>query len=480
MVSIIKRKVSNGVYWIEVPEADLRILCGCPADSIKHLSLKGLLPIVNENGVKYESGPNAILLSDDLVQNGSLSNVSEFIAYHMFYTQGMIIPSHPNSKKPKPLMIGKKSQVDAQMNYIFRGNYGLTRETEFKACGETAAFAKENIAMKLSFAMGSFAHTTELIDSVILDRKKMELRNGVNVRRIARNVFVFSYKGKSVQVNLNLKKYRHYQPSFKLPRVNIPNSYFSVIHTGEGDGWNPNKPSLSSVIKLDDCYYLIDSGPFISKILKAVSISSKQLSGIFITHVHDDHIAGLFEMINRDRPLNIYATPVIRSTIVMKMAALLSVSEKKIASYFNFKDLKRDVWNKLEDLEVKPIPTAHPVDTTILVFRVKGKKRYHSYGHFSDIAALSWLKDMIVKKISKSGITKKYHDSIKSDFNMVLDLKKIDVGGPPIHGNAADFAKDKTKKLVLGHSHTKFTKEQLSVGKEVKFGHVDILIKNKP
>jgi len=30
-------KVTDGVYWVSIPEADLRILCGCPADSVKHL-----------------------------------------------------------------------------------------------------------------------------------------------------------------------------------------------------------------------------------------------------------------------------------------------------------------------------------------------------------------------------------------------------------------------------------------------------------
>ncbi|MBT3226112.1 MAG: MBL fold metallo-hydrolase [Deltaproteobacteria bacterium] len=458
----------------------MRILCGCPADSIKHLTTKGLLPIVSEDGLEFESGPNAILLSDDLVQNGSLANASEFVAYHMFYTQGMIIPVHPNFKKPKPLMIGKKGQVDAQMEYIYRGNYGLTSEKEFIACGETDSFIKENIAMKLRFAQDNFLHTRDLVDAVYLDRKKVELRQGVFVRRIKHNVFTFYYQNKSVQVDLNLGKYRHYQPSFLLPQITIPNDYFSVIHTGEGDGWNPNKPSLSSVIQFDGHFFLIDAGPHIIKILKAVGLSPDQLSGIFMTHVHDDHFAGLFDLIDEKNPLTIFSTPVIRSTVVKKLAALLSVTEKKINSYFKFSDLKRNVWNKQSGMEIKPLPTAHPVDTTLFIFRAKGKKRYYSYGHYSDIVALSWLKTMIVDKKSKIGVSKKYFESVKADLEIVLDLKKVDVGGPTIHGDAEDFVNDKSGKLVLGHTHTPFTERQLAIGNEVTFGHVDTLIQKKP
>ena len=37
MPSIFKTEVADGVYYVAIPEADLYILCGCPADSVKHL-----------------------------------------------------------------------------------------------------------------------------------------------------------------------------------------------------------------------------------------------------------------------------------------------------------------------------------------------------------------------------------------------------------------------------------------------------------
>ncbi|MFH2131855.1 MAG: MBL fold metallo-hydrolase, partial [bacterium] len=240
------------------------------------------------------------------------------------------------------------------------------------------------------------------------------------------------------------------------------------------------KPSLSSIIRFNGRFFLIDAGPYIKKILKAVGLTPDQLSGIFITHVHDDHFAGLFNLIRENNRLTIHATPVIRATLQKKFSSLLSVSEEEVGRYFNFSDLKRDVWNQRYGMEVKPLPTAHPVDTTIFIFRVMGKERYFSYGHYSDIAALSWLKTMIVDKKGEIGISRKYYETIKSDFEIVLDLKKIDVGGPAIHGDAEDFAADRTGKLVLGHSHLPFTERQLAIGDEVNFGHVDTLIKKKP
>ena len=129
MPKISKIQVTNGVFWVEVPDLNLYIMCGCPADSVKHLSKRGLIVARDKNGIAYETGPNAILLSDISVQNGFFSNLSEFPVLHMYYRQGMILPGHPNNTGLKPLLIGSEEQIKAQMQYIYRGQLrpGLRR-----------------------------------------------------------------------------------------------------------------------------------------------------------------------------------------------------------------------------------------------------------------------------------------------------------------------------------------------------------------
>ena len=38
---IANTKIAAGVFWVEIPEAELYVLCGCPADSVKHLMKAG-------------------------------------------------------------------------------------------------------------------------------------------------------------------------------------------------------------------------------------------------------------------------------------------------------------------------------------------------------------------------------------------------------------------------------------------------------
>ena len=154
MPKISKIQVTRGLYWVEVPALELNIMCGCPADSVKHLAKRGLIVAREKSGVSYETGPNAILLSDVSVQNGFFSNLSEFPVLHMYYRQGMILPGHPNNTGQKPLLIGSEEQVKAQMEYIYRGNYGLVSEEEITDAGISSATAKEMMRLKLKFRFG--------------------------------------------------------------------------------------------------------------------------------------------------------------------------------------------------------------------------------------------------------------------------------------------------------------------------------------
>ena len=144
---IEKTQITTGVYWVAVPKAQLRILCGCPADCVKHLMKKGLIQWVEKNGVKYETGPNAILLSDLSLQNGHFANLAEFPVLQMLYRQGIIIPKHPNNTGDKPILIGQEEIVRSQMNYIYRGNYGLISQHEIEAAGIAPDVADEMMSL---------------------------------------------------------------------------------------------------------------------------------------------------------------------------------------------------------------------------------------------------------------------------------------------------------------------------------------------
>ena len=195
---VTKQKVAPGVFWVEIPEADLRILCGCPADVVKHLIRQGLVRPIQKNGVACESGPNAILLSDTPSQKGRFANLCEFPLLQMFYRQGMLIPGHPNNTGRKPLLVGLGDQVRSQAEYFRRGNYGLTSIEELEASGLSPEEAREIFAIKKWFAFGVIHNTSDLVDLRFVDTDTLDLTPGCVMHRKGFNRYTFLAGGRSL------------------------------------------------------------------------------------------------------------------------------------------------------------------------------------------------------------------------------------------------------------------------------------------
>ncbi len=479
MQKIKKINVATGVYWLEIQEVGLFILCGCPADSVKYLMKRGLIVTVEENGLTYESGPNIILLSDLMIQNGDFANLAEFPVLQMFYNQGMILPNHPKNTGIKPLIMGSIEQVNAQMQYIYRGNYGLVTKEEIMGTGVSAGKAQEMMIIKKKFAFGKIAHPKELLDTLIIDSEPVEIRNQVSIQRLRMNVFQLTYQDEKVTVDLNLPKNNYYESPYPLGFHNIKRDYFAVIHSGQGDGWDINRPSMASILLFQGKIYLIDAGPSIKYTLLALGIGVNEIEGIFHTHSHDDHLAGLTTLIRAGHRIKYYATPLIQAAVSKKLSALLSIEEEEFYQLFEVHDLQFDSWNNIEGLEVKPIFSPHPVETSIFIFRALWDNGYRTYAHLADTVSKDVLKTMIKKNNDDVGIDQIVYDKVIEDYLQPADLKKIDIGGGLIHGNAEDFIEDQSKKIILSHTAKDFTQEQKKIGSGAPFGIVDVLIPGK-
>ncbi len=472
---ITKIEVARGIHWVEIPEAGLRILCGCPADAIKHLIKRGLVLPQVVKGVSCETGPNAILLSDVALQNGEFANLAEFPVLQMLYKQGLIIPNHPNNTGRKPLLIGAASQVESQVRYIYRGNYGLVSKEEIMQTGTDAKRADEMMRIKLKFAFGRIKPTHDFIDARILGDGSLEVAEGVSLRRLGTNIFEFAYKDETATVDLNLKPGEAYECPYPLGYRRVDSEYFSVIHSGEGDGWDANRPCMASIITFQGRLYLIDAGPHIAHTLAALGIAIDQVDGLFHTHAHDDHFAGITTLMRAGRRIRYFATPLVRASVTKKLAALLGMEEKRFGDFFDIRDLVFDTWNEVEGLEVMPVLSPHPVETNILTFRTLSGNAYRTYSHFADIVSLEVLNKMVTDKPDQPGLDQVACERVRTAYLVPADLKKIDIGGGMIHGEAKDFKTDTSKRILLAHRAGELTPQEKEIGSSATFGSAEVL-----
>lgn len=476
MPLIKKDDVTTAVAWVEIPDINLRVLCGCPPDSVKHLMKRGLCRPMQTDGVQYETGPNAILLSDSMIQQGEFSNLAEFPVLQMLYRQGLFLPNHPNNTGVKPLLMGSEAQVQAQLRYIYRGNYGLIDKAELREAGMSAKRAETEMRAKLRFAFGSIRPTSDFMDTVAIGSAPAEIGPGATVARVGHNVFEFRYKGETARVDLNLPDGGSYPLPYTLTSHNIRREYFAVINAGNGDGWSVDRPTMSSVIMFQGGIYLVDAGPNLSHVLTALGIGVNEIRGIFHTHAHDDHFCGMTTLMQADHRIEHYATPAVRSSIAKKWGALLTRPESEFAHYFEVHDLRERRWNDIRGLEVKPFYSPHPVETTCMAFRAKAPDGYRTYAHLSDIANRRVLDGFLEEDLSKPGMTRRVYDQVWKDYLAPADLKKIDIGGGLVHGDAEDFTDDRSERIILAHTGEPLTDSQKVVGSQTEFGSVEVLI----
>lgn len=476
IITMEKINVATGIYWVSIPELDFHLLCGCPMDSVKHLMRLGLIRNISKDGHSYETGPNAILLAETQMQNDDFANVSEFPILHMMYRQGMIIPGHPGNDGRKPMLIGVESQIEAQSRYIFRGTYGLTTLEELMDAGLEVEQAEEILKLKNRFNFNKIRKTEELLDLIVLNDSEKQLSNGVKIKKIAFNQYRITYKNDLTDIDLNLHKMERYEPPYTLDFHKIKREYFSVIHLGEGNGWDRNRPCMGSLLNFHGKFYLIDAGPNLQLSLTSLGLSVNDIEGIFQTHGHDDHFCGLTSLVHTDHRIKYYATPLVRSSVIKKLSALMSVDKKMFEKSFEIHDLVEGDWNYLDGLEVMPIHSPHPVETTVLYFRTYWHNGYRSYGHLADIASDRVLKEFLIPDEAGNGISREYYDKVWKNYLIPTDLKKIDIGGGMIHGDAVDFCNDQSKKIILSHKESDLNDREKEIGSSASFGMQDVLI----
>lgn len=475
MSLIINKKVVPGISWIAIKEADLFLCCGCPADTVKHLKKAELISSTQIDGQFSENGPNAILLSDTLIQNGQIANLAEFPILQMLYLQGMNLPNHPNYKKNTPIIIGYEEQINAQLEYVSVGNHGLDSIDDIIKAGVSELHAKKIFTTKIHYSGGKITHMREVVDTCILNDGKKEIKNGVFIQRAGINRFQISYKNEVAHVDLNLDDNTHFPAPYTLPFKLLRPGWFSITHTGEGNGWDENRPCMASIIHHKDRIYLIDAGPNILNNLAYLGIGLSEIDGIFLSHIHDDHFAGITELLNVERKLNFYATKLIRMTAERKLKALTNTKLELLHVAFNCIDIEFNTWNNINGLEVKPMYSPHTVETSTFDFRVKDKGNYKIYKHLSDTINLKEFGEIVNE--SPDIFNKEDLARVRENYLSKVDLKKIDVGGGLIHGHISDYNDDQSNLLVMAHTSSEIKKPEDNFI-NVEFGDSHTLIEN--
>ncbi|MBN2618162.1 MAG: MBL fold metallo-hydrolase [Spirochaetales bacterium] len=468
-----KTEITNGMCYLEVPEINIRILCGCPENSIKFIMQKGLTPPLKINGFNLVGGPNAILLNDISVKNSHFLNFSEFPVLHHQYFQGAAF----NGTNEKFILIGDEKRVIDQYEYIRCGLHGLLNDDDIFDSGVNAETGKRFLAL------GDYHRGPEkkfdIINNVYINGKT-KIKDDLYIERTNINIFRFTYKEESIIINLNLDdNSKGVGLPYSLDNTFINFNDFSITTVGDGNGWNPDVPCMGALITAAGKRYLVDSGPGSLDLLSKLGVTPSEIEGVFVTHSHDDHFAGILSMLNSDRKVKFYSSGIVIKSVQIKFQSLLNITKDELKKFIDFIPLNIDKWNDIGDMEVKPYYSFHTIETNTFYFRRKNaNNEYKTYGHITDIISRKDLNYML--DTDKSGlITKDWADTWFNNYFEYSNLKRIDSGGGVVHGDANDFTHDTSDKIILSHlNHDIDTSGNPHFVNPTPFGYTEVLIEN--
>ncbi len=474
-----KFQVTYGVYLLDCSEVGLRILCGCPMDTIKLLMRAGLIQRIEDDNWLWESGANAILLSDVSVQNGAFCNLTEFPLMHILYNQGLGVPNHPGYTGSKPMLIGIPEQIKGQIEYLDRGMNGLSAEELANVPQLSADDQRALLAYKSRFKYGKRRSSQEIINfkEIKTNEEPYEIAPGLDMVRLGLNVYLFQYGEQEEIIDLTLTDHQFYGIPYNLDYHPAHKRDFSVIHSGEGNGWDKDRPCMSSIICAEGKYYLIDAGPNVLEGLTKLGISISEVEGVFLTHAHDDHFNGLTGLIRSQKRLKFFASTVVRISVMRKLVALLNFSESLFSNFFDIHDLELNEWNFIGRLQVMPILSPHPVETNIFYFRMEdGVGGMRSYGHLADVISNRVHNSFLAVEDEDQRFLQERYDDVWRSYLRATNVKKIDANSGLIHGEIEDFLMDNSIKLVVSHTTGTPQVSQRMIGSTVNFGVEEVLL----
>ncbi len=154
---------------------------------------------------------------------------------------------------------------------------------------------------------------------------------------------------------------------------------FNVTILGSSSALPTSKRNLTAhLVNHDERFFLIDCGEGTQIQLRRYKKKIARINHIFISHLHGDHVFGLFglistlSMLGRKNALNIYANPKLEEILKSHFNFFQDDIQYPII-YHSFGNKKPQLLYEDEKLEISTIPLKHRIPCVGFIFREKTK-----------------------------------------------------------------------------------------------------------
>ena len=452
-------ELTEGACLFSLPQGN--ILFGCPPEILKRI-LADHLPM-----------PDTVVVPRKLHHFHSSQASLEFPLYHFLFVQRGLERQHRFQVVASP---PQASGLEQMLRVTVVG----PTEAEMAEVGTPPALAKE-LARETTFlalknpASGKPFAIREMINFFPLDNGgRCEIypvrgkAPAVALERLGDATFRLCQGEAAYDVDLTVTEEQ--EPNYPIRHTRFDKSAgrFKLAVLGRSNGFDPNDPANGYILNVDGKLVLWDCPAYLHQHLKRMGLKPGDLDALILSHVHEDHIDTSESL--RDPPFELYATPEVYWSLLVKLSAVFGCSIEEAKRFHNWHKIDVTRPTELFGARWEFFHSVHAIPAIgCRVEKEVGGRRgvlYISGDHLSN-AALEAMRQ-------GKGVSRQRFDAcmnrLRGDETFVL----VDAGGGAIHGDFHDFLQAPGH---VGFMHTGLIGEDLPKGKElVKSGQVvDIL-----
>ncbi len=425
----------NSTYIIKTKVGS--VLVNCPPETLKYISARGfeipeyiLLPPDIPAGIE--------LGSSGFVRKGINYASVEFLLYANFFI-----------KSRRALIFTPSVYQAMRLNLILQETFeGPTLPEHYM--GDEWLY-HECRAISYFPPMGRAPDYTDLCDIRTVEEEGiLDLGDGVKVEYDAKNAqYIFREEGQTVaMIPTSIHDTPRPLSMAESPPV-ITRRQLTLQFLGGSDGFDPNGITTCFLAYLSrensTQATLFDTAAFLRMRLGNLGVSASQISEVVISHLHEDHIAGLPEiLLMGNSRIKILTSDIIYKSLLRVLGAMIDLPADEVASLFDYEPVNPGNMVQLGDRTFESLYAVHSIPT--IAMRVNGL--YYSGDMRYDE---SFFADLVAKKVLTD---KRRHELI--DFGDGADILVQDAGGGTIHTTVTpelltSLAR-KGQKVILAHT----------------------------
>ncbi|PDV97977.1 cyclic nucleotide-binding domain-containing protein [Candidatus Chloroploca asiatica] len=425
------RHLPNSVAVVATSGGD--VLVHCPPETLKYLLHDGLIP------------PSIIVLPVDLTAGQELGS-SGFVRRGINYASvEFLIYSNFFGQQRKTRLVTVTEHQARRLRTIL--NETIRGPADPEDYGEFAWVQQECAAVGYYAPLGRMLLLEDLVEIVSLEAGGGDF--GVTQLALEDDHFAFREAGRVIarlttQIT-TLAVPLHLAPPRPLQRQEI-----TLQFIGGSDGFDPSGITTCFLAYLGSTVQtqatLFDAAAYVVLRLGNLGVSPSHISAVVLSHLHEDHLAGLPELILMgSHRVRLVTSTLIYRSLLRILEAMLDVPANQVAALFDFYCLDPGTPLELEGRHFEAIYAIHSIPT--IAVRVQGicysgDMRYDE-AWFSELEAqgvlLPWRREQLMR------------------FAEGASILVQDVGGGAIHTTMSaqllQTLTAKSQRLVLAHTN---------------------------